>query len=284
MAELATDQASGLRRVGNTSPVRVVAVTSGKGGVGKTNVSVNISVALARAGQRAMLLDADLGMANVDVLLGLQPPFNLSHVLDGTRELEEIIVDGPDGLLIVPAASGISKMAGLGSMEHMGMINAFSTVGRHLDVLIVDTAAGISDAVTTFSAAADDVVLVVCDEPASITDAYALVKVLNREQKINNFQVLANMVRSAQEGLLLYRKLATVCERFLDVGLRFLGSVPHDEMLRKAVQKQRPVVCAYPGSMSAKAFQKMAHSMAKWPPPRINGGGLGFFIERMVND
>ena len=261
---------------------KIIAITSGKGGVGKTNVSVNLSVALSRLGRRVMLMDADLGMANVDVLLGLHPAWNLSHLINGERSLEEIIIDGPEGIQIIPAASGIQAMAHLSPAEHMGMVNAFGSLGGRLDVLITDTAAGISDGVTTFAAAAHEVIVVVCDEPASITDAYAMIKVLSTEQKVGRFHVLANMVRSADEGIRLYKKLSLVCDRFLDINLRYVGAIPHDEMLRKAVQRQQPVVKAFPGCMASRAFGRVAKTVDDWRLSRDVNGGLQFFIERLT--
>jgi flagellar biosynthesis protein FlhG len=282
MSEGTHDQAAGLRRLMDPQPVRVIAVASGKGGVGKTNVSVNLSVALANRGKEVMLLDADLAMANVDVLLGLQPRADLSSVLDGSLSLEEIVMEGPSGVHIVPASSGVARLAALGPSEHAGLIRAFSELPHALDVMVVDIAAGVSDSVISFSRAAHDVVVVVCDEPASITDAYALVKVLSREHGLGRFQILANMVRSEAEGQALYRKISTVCERFLDVTLRYMGSVPQDEYLRKAVQKQNAVVAAYPGSPSAKAFKKLAQQADNWPVPDGVRGHLEFFVERLV--
>ncbi len=282
MSETSLDQAAGLRRMANPQPVRVIAVASGKGGVGKTNVSVNLAVALAGGGKDVMLLDADLAMANVDVLLGLQPNGNLAHVIDGERNLEEIIVEGPGGLMIVPASSGVARLASLTPAEHGGLIRAFSELSHPLDVLIVDTAAGVSDAVISFTRAAQEVIVVVCDEPASITDAYALIKVLNRDYGLHRFQVLANMARSEDEGLNLYRKIAAVCDRYLDVTLHFMGTVPHDEYLRKAVQRQSAVVEAFPSSPSGKAFKKLAMQADKWPVPEGMRGHLEFFVERLI--
>jgi len=280
--ERGMDQAAGLRRMMRPRPVRVIAVTSGKGGVGKTNVSVNLAVALSLAGREVMLLDADLGLANVDVLLGLQVRQNLSHVLEGRCTLEEIIVPGPAGLRIVPAASGVARMAGLSPAEHAGLIRAFSDIGGSLDVLVVDTAAGISDSVIAFTRAAQEVIVVVCDEPASITDAYAMIKVLSRDHGLERFHVLANMARSVQEGRDLYRKIATVTGRFLDVTLHFMGVVPYDEQLRKAVQRQRAVVEAYPRSRSALAFKNLAQKADNWPVPEQPRGHLEFFVERLL--
>jgi flagellar biosynthesis protein FlhG len=282
-SEIVRDQAAGLRRIANPDPVRVIAVTSGKGGVGKTNVSVNLAVALAANDKDVMLLDADLGLANIDVLLGLQPQFNLSHVLSGERSLEEIIVEGPLGIKIIPASSGVRRMVEMTPMEHAGVVRAFSELTTKVDVLIVDTGAGISGAVTSFVRAAQEVIVVVCDEPASITDAYAMIKVLNRDHGIQRFRILANMARSVREGYELFTKMARVCDKFLNVSLDFMGSVPHDEQLRLAVQKQRAVVEAYPSSRAALAFKKLAQKAAAWPIPDDAGGQVGFFIERMIN-
>ncbi len=283
MSDPGIDQAAGLRRLNQPRPVRVIAVTSGKGGVGKTNVSVNLGVALAEDGKQVMLLDADLGLANVDVMLGLHPEYDLSHVIRGQRTLEEVIVTGPCGLRIVPASSGTKAMAELSPMEHAGVIRAFSELSHDVDVLIIDTAAGISDSVVSFSRASQEVIVVVCDEPASITDAYALIKLLSREYGIERFRVLANMAHSAQEGRDLFAKIARVTERYLDVTLDFIGAVPFDDYLRKAIKRQKSVVEAYPRSRAAMAFKTLAQRTDKWPVPTGAAGHLEFFVERLIN-
>jgi len=281
-SEAGTDQAAGLRRMVNAQPVRVIAVTGGKGGVGKTNVSVNLAVAMADMGRRTMVLDADLGLANIDIMLGLHPEYDLSHVLNGERTLKEVIVEGPGGVMVVPASSGVQKMAELSRVEHAGLIQAFSEVGADVDVLIVDTAAGISDTVVSFSRAAQEVVVVVCDEPASITDAYALIKLLNREYGVNRFRVLANMARSAEEGRNLYNKLCRVTDRYLEVMLNYMGSVPYDDSLRKAVKGQKAVVHAFPRSQAAQAFKNLAKKADNWPVPAGASGHLQFFVEQLI--
>ena len=282
MSEGRFDQAAGLRRMANPQPVQVIAITSGKGGVGKTNVSVNLSVALASAGKNVMLMDADLGLANVDIMLGIKPENDLSHVIDGTRSLEEVIITGPAGIMLVPAASGIRRLAELSAMEHAGLIRAFSELNHDIDTLIIDTAAGINDSVSSFSRAAQEVVVVVCDEPASITDAYALIKVLSRDFSQQRFRVLANQVHSAQEGRDLFNKISRVTNRYLDVTLEFMGVVPHDDYLRKAVRKQRAVVQAYPRSRASVAFRNIAQKTSKWPVSGVAGGHLEFFVERLI--
>lgn len=231
--------------MGSMHPVQVIAVTGGKGGVGKTNVSVNLSIALAELGRRVLLMDADLGLANVDVLLGLTPKFTLADVVEGRCELRDVLLQGPGGIRIVPAASGTQSMVHLSPAQHAGLIQAFSDLGDNLDVLVIDTAAGIGESVVSFVRAAQEVLLVVCDEPTSITDAYALIKLLNRDYGMNRFRVLANMAQSPQEGRNLFAKLTKVTDRFLDVALQYVGAVPYDECVRKAVQKQRAVYEAF---------------------------------------
>lgn len=276
------DQASGLRKMMKQSMVKVIAVTGGKGGVGKTNVSLNMAVAMAQQGQRVLVLDADLGLANVDVMLGLRVRKNLSHVLAGECELDDILVEGPAGIKIVPATSGTRNMVELSPAEHAGLIRAFSNMQEEFDVLIIDTAAGISDMVLSFSRAAQDVVLVVCDEPTSITDAYALVKVLSREHDVFRFKVIANMVSTMREGQVLFNKLTKVTDRFLDVALELAAIVPYDENLRKGVRRQKLVVESAPKSPSALAFKALAHRAARWPIQAQAGGHLEFFIEQLV--
>ncbi|WP_455197411.1 MinD/ParA family protein [Kaarinaea lacus] len=275
------NQTHSVRRNKN-KPVRVIAVTSGKGGVGKTSVSVNLGVSLASMGKDVLLMDADLGLANVDVMLGLRPRFNLSHVVSGERPLDEVVVDGPEGLKIVPASSGIHSMASLEPAEHAGVIRAFSELNFPLDVLLIDTAAGISDSVIAYTKAAQEVIVVLCDEPASITDAYALIKLLSRDYGMHRFRVITNMVSSIQNGKELYRKILQVTDRYLDVALDFMGVIPNDEYLRKAVQRQKAVTDAFPRCKSSLAFKKLAQKADSWPMPASAGGRLEFFVERLI--
>jgi len=284
MADSPLDQANGLRKMTSAipRPVKVIAVASGKGGVGKTNITVNLGVALATQGKQVLLLDADLGLANIDVMLGLHPQYNLQHVLNGSKTLAEIIVEGPAGLKIIPAASGVQKMAELSPAEHAGMIQAFSEMDQHIDILLIDSAAGIADSVVSFTRAAQEVIVVVCDEPASITDAYAFIKLLSREYNVNRFHIIANMCRTIQEGRELFNKISMVCDRFLEVNLDFMGIVPFDEDLRRAVKKQRAVVEFLPRSKSAVAFTHLAKKIEFWPVQKQPRGNMEFFVERLI--
>jgi flagellar biosynthesis protein FlhG len=277
------DQASSLRKMNQSKLIKVIAVTGGKGGVGKTNVTLNLAIALAKEGKRVMVLDADLGLANVDVLLGLRVDKNLSHVLRGECTLDDILVTGPYGIKVAPATSGTQSMAELSSTEHAGLIRAFSELRTEIDVLLVDTAAGISDMVMSFSRASQDVLVVVCDEPTSLTDAYALIKILNREHGVFKFKIVANMVRSDKEGKELFSKLSKVTGRFLDVALELVGVIPFDENIRKSVRKQAAIVDAFPSSPAAVAITKLAEKSMSWPIPAQPGGHLEFFIEQLVS-
>ncbi len=279
------DQAEGLRSRLATArrPVRVICVTSGKGGVGKTSVTVNLGTRLARAGRKVLILDADLGLANVDVLLGLHPRYNLSHLLSGERRLEEIMLEGPAGLRVVPATSGNKRMTELSAEEHAGVVNAFGALEAQVDTLLIDTAAGLSDSIVTFAQASHEVVVVICNEPASLTDAYALIKLLSRDFGVERFHVLTNRVSGSREGHELFDKLLKVTDRFLDVTLAYLGAVPEDPQLRRSVLLQQPVVDLFPSSRAALAFGLLAERIESWPVLGTPSGRLQFFLERLIN-
>lgn len=263
-------------------PVQVIAVTGGKGGVGKSNISVNLAISLADMGRRVMLLDADLGLANIDVLLGIRADKTLADVLEGRCDLRDVLIRGPGGVRIVPASSGVQQMASLSRQQHGALIRAFSDLSDQLDVLVIDTAAGISDTVVSFVRAANEALVVVCDEPSSVTDAYALIKLLHRDAGMQRFRVVANMTRTANEGKQLVNRLQQVCDKFLDVTLHFEGAIPFDENLRKAVQSQRPIVHMAPSSKAAVALRQLAEQVSRWPLPKAASGQLEFFVERLL--
>ncbi|HWW33546.1 MAG TPA: MinD/ParA family protein [Steroidobacteraceae bacterium] len=267
---------------GLAQPVQVLAITGGKGGVGKTSVAVNLATALAGRSRRVVLLDGDLGLANADVFLGLSPRYTLAHVLSGERTLDEVMVQAPQGFQLIPAAAGAADLAQMGAAEHLGLVRAFSTLATRLDVMIVDTAAGLSHSVMQFSQAAQHVIVVICDEPASITDAYALIKVLSRHHGVQRFRVLANQIRLPGGGRELFQRFQRVASRFLDVTLEYAGEIPDDDCLRRAVRGQRPVLDEYPSSPSSRAFKKLAAHADTWPVPAGPRGNIEFFVERLV--
>lgn len=263
-------------------PTKVVAVTSGKGGVGKTNVAANLAVALAQMDRNVMLFDADLGLANVDVLLGLQPRFNLAHVVNGEADLDCTIVGGPAGIRIVPASSGNKSMLDMPPAAQASIVQSFSGIATPPDVLVVDTAAGINDSVARFTQAAHHAVVVVCDEPASITDSYALIKLFSREYGISRFHIVTNMTQGVTDGRRLFDKINTVSNQFLDVVLRHCGNIPADSYLKRAVQEQRAVVDAYPRSPAGKSFRQLAQAVLRLPDRGQPTGAIEFFFERLV--
>lgn len=263
-------------------PTRVIAVTSGKGGVGKTTVSINLAVSLASLGREVVLLDADLGLANVDVLLGLSPARTLTDVIAGRCGLEDVLVTGPAGLRVVPAASGIQHMAELSEHERAGLITAFNQLERAADFMVVDTAAGIAANTLDFCDASHEVLVVVTDDPASLTDAYATIKVLNQRSRRNRFRVLVNMAQDDQAARKVYRRLLEVTDRYLDVALDLAGVIPLDGHVRSAVRRRQALVDAYPASRAGQAFKNLAATTDKWPIPRWASGRMEFFVERMT--
>jgi len=263
------------------STTQVIAVSGGKGGVGKTTLAVNLGAALANAGQRVLLLDGDFGLANIDVQLGLTPRYTLQHVLSGERTLAEIIQPVSERLYVVPSASGVASMARLSTTEHAAIVQAFATLPQSFDTLLVDTAAGIGEQVLQLASAAAHVLIVLCDEPASLTDAYGLIKVLGRDCGVRRFQILSNRVSHGESGEMLFRRLQKVTDRYLDVQLQYAGEVPEDPLLVKAVRSQRAVVQAYPGSPSARALSLLAARTREWRLPSAGTGRIEFFFERL---
>jgi flagellar biosynthesis protein FlhG len=262
--------------------VRVVAVTSGKGGVGKTNVTANLAVALAHLGRRVMVLDADLGLGNLDVLLGLTPKFSLADVLSGQRRLREVLVPGPGGITVLPAGSGFQNLTALSDHQIRELQSEMDELQEETDILLIDTGAGIGRNVTSFATMAQDIIVVAAPEPTSLTDAYALMKVLSTQYGERRFRLLVSMTRSLTDGQDVYRKLSLVAERFLHISINFLGSIPFDPRLAEAVCQQRPLVELYPQSKAAQAFLGLAHDLAEWPLPESPKGGLQFFWQSLL--
>ncbi len=284
VSAMGLNQMSGLDNIAEKSTTKVIAVTGGKGGVGKTNISVNLALALAKKNKRVMLFDADLSLANIDVLLGLNVDKNLSHVLSGDVDLQDIIVNGPEGIKVVPASSGIQRMCELTELEQMGIIQAFSEITTDIDYLLVDTAAGISSEVVSFIKASQEIIMVVCNEPTSMTDAYATIKILSRDYGIKDFQLIANMVTNPYEGKKLFNKLYRVAEKFLDVQLSFLGAVPFDTCVRKSVQRQQAVINAYPCAKATEAILKIRDQLLEQPNTIANQGNIAFFLEKLLDN
>ncbi|HEY8416783.1 MAG TPA: MinD/ParA family protein [Limnochordales bacterium] len=280
-----TDQAQVLREMAQASRAaarraRVIAVTSGKGGVGKTNLAVNLGVAMARQGQRVGLLDADLGLANVDLVLGIDPPHTLTEVVYGERTLADVIVPGPGGLKVLAGGSGVYELANLSQWRLERFLRALETLDALLDVLLLDTGAGIGRQVMAFNLASQEIVVVTTPEPTALADAYSVIKLVASRAAHARLWVAVNMAPSPQEGEAVFQRLATVCRRFLPVVPEYLGSLPRDEAVVRAVQRQEPFVLAYPGAPASRAVLALAAKLLGRPQPGT--GGVATMLQRMV--
>jgi len=262
--------------------VKVLSFTSGKGGVGKTHIVVNLAYALQSLGARVMLLDADLGLANIDVLLGLAPRFTIQHVLEGHKTLADVLVTGPAGMLILPAGSGVPELAELNDSQRLQLLTVLETLEHDIDFLLIDTGAGISANVMYFNVAAQDIVVIVTPEPTSITDAYALMKVLSTKYDEKHFKVIMNNVAHATEAKDAFRRLNLVTERFLNISIDYLGFILHDTSFSQAVRQQKALLDLYPSSAAAQGIRTLAQRLLATPEMAHPKGGIQFFWQRLL--
>ncbi|HEY7726108.1 MAG TPA: MinD/ParA family protein [Anaeromyxobacteraceae bacterium] len=283
------DQANGLRELveksrPDGSPLRVIAVTSGKGGVGKTHLSCNLAVLAARGGRRALVIDADLGLANADIVLGIEPHRHLGHLLDGTVPLQDVLAAGPEGVQVLAASTGVQELTRLDEAQKLRLVTALDDIEDRFDLVLVDCSAGIGDNVLFFAGAAQEAILVVSPEPTSLTDAYATVKVLSQQAGVEHFQVIVNPVPSEAHGREVWEKLTRVTDRFLQARVAYLGHVPRDENLHRALMAQQPVVQLFPRSPSSRALQALASRILDRSPPPSLQGGLKFLWQRIQRE
>ncbi|PKM80860.1 MAG: ATP-binding protein [Firmicutes bacterium HGW-Firmicutes-14] len=251
---------------------RIIAVTSGKGGVGKTNFTINFALALMALGQRVIILDADLGLANIDVMLGINPKYNLYHVLKGEKSIQDIIVPGPEGLLIIAGGSGIQEMANLRRWQVEQFLGKLEELEGMADILIIDTSAGLSRNVMSFVLAADEVIVITIPEPTAIADAYGLVKAMTAKKKHGEVHLVVNKVENAQEADITANKLSIVAERFLKLNIGHLGFILDDPNVSKAVKSQAPFLLKYPKSSATVCVKKLAaHMLEKEFNPEPSG-------------
>lgn len=264
------------------SHARVIAITSGKGGVGKTNIVANLGYALSQLGKKVLILDADLGLGNLDVLLGVAPKFNISHVIRGEKCLAEILEEGPGGMKILPAASGIQELTQLSHEQKMQVFTDLDRLIDETDLLLIDTAAGISSNVMDFNVMAHEIIVVVSPEPTSITDAYALMKVLSLKYAEKSCRLVVNLAASPKEAQDVFRQLDLVTDRFLDIHIDYLGCVLRDDKLTRSVKHQRLVADLYPESRAGRCFTDLAKRVSKLAPASRPKGNTNLFWHHLV--
>jgi flagellar biosynthesis protein FlhG len=262
--------------------IRVIAITSGKGGVGKTNISANLAYVLSRMKKKILIFDADMGLANLDVILGLSPKYNMHHVLMGERSLHEVIIPGPGGVNILPAASGIQEMAELSKGQKIALMDELNNLNGSFDFMFIDTAAGISSNVLYFNMAAKEIIVVVTPEPTSLTDAYALIKILYNGHDEKRIMLIVNMVRNSYEGREVYRKLRKATERFLNLSIEYLGYIAKDEKVTEAVKQQKMFTEVYPYSQASKCISSIARKITLDQPKEYNLGSMKFFSRAII--
>ncbi|WP_237671718.1 MinD/ParA family protein [Syntrophus gentianae] len=268
----------------NSERVRTIAITSGKGGVGKTNITASLACALARMNKKTFVLDADAGLANIDVVLGLTPKYNLYHVLAGERKLSEVIVSGPCGVKILPSASGIQEMTNLSRGQKLTLLEDLDSIQETLDFMLIDTAAGIASNVMYFNMAAREIVVIATPEPTSLTDAYALIKVLHQKYAKKRFRLLINMVNSAAEAHNVFLRLSHATEHFLNVNIEYLGYILQDKKLQDAVRMQQAFVELYPGSQASLCIKKIAEKICSENPEYDENGNISFFGDKRLGN
>jgi len=262
--------------------VRVLSITSGKGGVGKTNICANLGLALTRLGRRVLIFDTDLGLANIDILLGLAPQYNIGHVLSGEKRIDDVIIEGPGGMLILPANSGVDEVPTLSEAQRMELLAQFENWDRQIDVMLLDTGAGIGPNVMYFNIVAQHVVVVTTPEPTAITDAYALMKVMSARYQEKRFHLLVNMVKDEKQAREVYRSLSEVAGRFLDISLDFFGHITRDSNIPRAVAQRRALLEAYPDSPAAKLFTQLAQNVLKMSIPKSPKGNIQFLWRHVL--
>jgi len=278
------DQAHTLRRMirGPDNAPQVISVTSGKGGVGKTSIVVNMAIIMASLGRKVLVFDADLGLANIDVMLGLTARYNIKHFLEGQCKLAEILLEGPNGIKIIPASSGVQELVDLSHEQQLSIVNALDYFDEDLDYMLVDTGAGISQNVMYFNTASQRIIVVVTPEPTSITDAYALIKVLRTTYGIKRFDLIINNVLSMAEGNAVAKKLMLVCDRFFgDVALDMLGSLPHDATIPECIRVQKAFVGVNPAGEAAQRLMGVVKRLEQTVLAH-GSGNIQFFFKRLL--
>ena len=285
------DQADSLRQLAASgkiakAPLKVYAVTSGKGGVGKTNITANLATSLSRAGKRVLVIDADLGLANTEIVLGVKPRYHLGDILGKGLSIEDVLVEGPAGVMLLPAGSGVQALTHLTDEQKFTFVQTLDPIEDMFDVVLIDCGAGIGENVLFFVGASQEAILVVSPEPTSLVDAYATVKVLSQQAGVRTFNVIINPIVDELAARGIFQKLTAVTAKFLEARVRHLGYVPRDENLHRAIMAQRPVCEMFPASPSARAINAIAMRLAqdKTAEAQPVDGGLKLMWQRLFRD
>ncbi len=263
--------------------IRVISVTSGKGGVGKTNISANLAYLLSRRNKKALVLDADAGLANIDVILGINSQYNLYHVLKGEKSLSEAVIEGPGGIMILPSASGIPEMTDLSRGQKLTLIDELNALNEALDFMIIDTGAGISSNVMYFNMVAKEIIVVTSPEPTALTDAYALIKVLYQRHAKKRFRLLVNMVRNPSEANEIYERLSQATDHFLNLTIEYLGYVLLDEKVKDAIRQQKAFAEVFPNSPATKCLAKIADKLCAEVQEADANGSINFLWDSVID-
>lgn len=266
----------------NQKKMRVISVTGGKGGIGKTTLSVNLAVAFAKMNKKVLLFDADLGLANVDVLLGLHAEKNIYDVLSGKCTLNEVCLTGPHGLKIIPSASGVQKMADLSASESAELIRSFSELSDNVDIMIVDLASGISKQVLDFTHASQDILFVICNDPSSLMDSYAVMKILHQKYARSQFGIIVNKVKSSGEGAEVFSRFQETSAKFININMNYLGCLPQDDYINIAARERKSVVDSYPNANVTTALKNLCKQIENWHNDDFLSGGIQYFFERLI--
>jgi len=268
--------------VDHCNPTWVLSVTSGKGGVGKTAVVANMALCLSQIGKKVLVIDADLGLANIDVVFGLTPKYNLNHFFAGQQTLEAILAKGPNGISILPAGSGVQQFTLLDANQKMRFINELDSMHGRYDIVLIDTEAGISDNVTYFNMASQDILVITTPEPTAITDAYALMKLLSTDYGEKNFKLVVNSVKDDNEALDVFRKLTMVANRYLNISIDFMGGIPFDKRMHESIRRQKAIIELYPAARTSCAFRALAETLSIQSQAVTPKGSLQFFWKSLL--
>jgi len=270
------------RKDNNTKDTRIICITSGKGGVGKTNFTINLGLELTKLNNKVVIIDADLGLANIDVILGTVPKYTLLDVIHNNKSIEDVIMNGPNDIKVISGGSGVLELVDMPLISIQKLIGKFNSINNYADIILIDTGAGLSNSVLSFVLSAQEIIVVTTPEPTSITDAYAMIKTINLKEKNKKIKVIVNRVENITEGNIAFEKLYNASKRFLSIDLDKLGYVFDDNSVSKSVKKQRPFIIEYPNCIASKNIRNIAIKLSNEVDCTDNNGNSDSFFEKLV--